>query len=118
MADSNAIGESIAQWSADTSEWVRDCWQDLLDADDRTSPEDYPDMCLITREELAYFIAAAPPPPPDTEVAELVRVEKVIRAFSDAAADPGLWRTLTDQPVSAHVALELIADALEARRGG
>jgi hypothetical protein len=28
-------------------------WQDLLDKDDRTSPEEYPDMVLITREELA-----------------------------------------------------------------
>ena len=26
-------------------------WRDLLEKDDRTSPEDYPDMALITQEE-------------------------------------------------------------------
>lgn len=34
-------------------------WQDLLDKDDRTSPEEYPEMCLITREELAAYMLAA-----------------------------------------------------------
>lgn len=36
-------------------------WQELLDRDDRTSPEDYPEMALITREELADFINRASP---------------------------------------------------------
>lgn len=34
-------------------------WQHLLDKDDRTSPEEYPDMCLITRDELSQFLADA-----------------------------------------------------------
>lgn len=34
-------------------------WQALLDKDDRTSPEEYPDMCLITREELSEFLVDA-----------------------------------------------------------
>ncbi len=35
-----------------SSRWlIADLWQDLLDKDDRTSPEEYPDMALITREE-------------------------------------------------------------------
>lgn len=34
-------------------------WQSLLDKDDRTSPEEYPDMCLITREELHGVVNAA-----------------------------------------------------------
>jgi len=33
-------------------EIVRDEWQALLDKDDRTSPAEYPDMVLVTREEL------------------------------------------------------------------
>ncbi|RVO30330.1 hypothetical protein [Sinorhizobium meliloti] len=34
-------------------------WQALLDKDDRTSPEEYPDMCLITRAELSEFLVDA-----------------------------------------------------------
>jgi hypothetical protein len=34
-------------------------WQTLLDADDRTSPPEYPDMCLITRDELLGFLIDA-----------------------------------------------------------
>lgn len=33
-------------------------WQDLLDKDDRTSPEDYPDMALITKSELTDYMHA------------------------------------------------------------
>lgn len=36
---------------------VERAWQDLLDKDDRTSPEDYPEMCLITKDELADILA-------------------------------------------------------------
>lgn len=38
---------------------ISDAWQDLVDKDDRTSPEEYPDMALITREELADYMQAA-----------------------------------------------------------
>jgi len=31
-------------------------WQDLCEKDDRTSPADYPEMCLITRNELGGII--------------------------------------------------------------
>lgn len=34
-------------------------WQALLDKDDRTSPAEYPDMCLITRLELSWAMAEA-----------------------------------------------------------
>ncbi len=34
-------------------------WQSLLDKDDRTSPEEYSDMCLITREELHGIVNTA-----------------------------------------------------------
>lgn len=35
-------------------------WQDLCEKDDRTSPDDYPNHALITREELdAYMRGAA-----------------------------------------------------------
>ena len=38
---------------------VADAWQDLVDKSDRTSPEEYPDMALITREELADYMQSA-----------------------------------------------------------
>ena len=34
-------------------------WQEMLDKDDRTSPEEHPNMVLITREELFNFISRA-----------------------------------------------------------
>jgi len=36
-----------------------EAWQDLVEKDDRTSPEEYPEMALITREELADYMRAA-----------------------------------------------------------
>lgn len=45
--------------SREPSLTVADAWQDLVDKDDRTSPEEYPDMALITREELADYMQSA-----------------------------------------------------------
>lgn len=36
---------------------ISSVWQELVEKDDRTSPEEYPDMALITRDELADFLA-------------------------------------------------------------
>jgi hypothetical protein len=33
-----------------------DLWRDLLEKDDRTSPEEYPDMALITEDELVSLL--------------------------------------------------------------
>ena len=38
---------------------LRDQWSLLLDKDDRTSPEEYPDHCLITMEEVGDIIDAS-----------------------------------------------------------
>lgn len=38
---------------------IQGFWLDLQEKDDRTSPEEYPDMCLITRDELAAFVRYA-----------------------------------------------------------
>ena len=34
-------------------------WQTLLEKDDRTSPAEYPEMCLLTRTELAGAMSEA-----------------------------------------------------------
>ncbi len=39
-------------------------WEELVEKDDRTSPEEYPDMCLITREELRGYMEAREAPAP------------------------------------------------------
>lgn len=39
--------------------YVRDLWQTLLDKDDRNSPAEYPEMCLITFEEFERYLADA-----------------------------------------------------------
>lgn len=36
-----------------------EAWQDLLDKDDRTSPAEYPNMALITRNEFVAYCTAA-----------------------------------------------------------
>lgn len=36
-----------------------EAWDELVNVDDRTSPEEYPDMCLITRDELIDFMQRA-----------------------------------------------------------
>jgi hypothetical protein len=38
---------------------IDDCWRELSEMDDRTSPADHPEMCLITLHELAAFMAMA-----------------------------------------------------------
>ena len=40
------------------SEWA-DLWRDLCEKDDRTSPEEYPDMALLTFEEFCSLLDAA-----------------------------------------------------------
>lgn len=32
-------------------DWIKEQWQRLMDKDDRNSPSEYPDMCLITAKE-------------------------------------------------------------------
>ena len=62
--------EAIAAWNqratpepaGDLVERVADAWQELIEYDDRTSPEEYPEMALITREELAAFMARTASP--------------------------------------------------------
>lgn len=38
---------------------VDEVWQELCEKDDRNSPAEYPDMVLITREELAEIMGEA-----------------------------------------------------------
>ena len=37
---------------------AEELWRDLLEKDDRTSPEEYPDMALITFDEFAHIFNA------------------------------------------------------------
>lgn len=41
---------------AHTPVYISELWQDLLEKDDRTSPEEYPEMALITFDEFAAYL--------------------------------------------------------------
>lgn len=45
--------------NAELKEAVEREWRSLLEKGDRTSPTEYPEICLITREELAEAMLAA-----------------------------------------------------------
>ena len=38
---------------------IEEIWRDLCEKDDRTSPPEYPDMALITQQELIGYLAQA-----------------------------------------------------------
>lgn len=94
---------------------VEELWRNLLEKDDRTSPEDYPDMALIKFEEFAGYIGLATASPqsgpsrrldePNTELGatrgedDAVLVERVSRAIAKAKRDPGLRDSATIERV-------------------
>jgi len=45
--------------TAEQDEWISEQWQRLLDKDDRNSPAEYPDMCLITAKEFWELASGA-----------------------------------------------------------
>ena len=57
---------------------AREMWRDLCEKDDRTSPEEYPDMALITEDEVVCIYKSA--------LSTLAESE----AFVEAAAKGGL----------------------------
>ncbi|WP_267395529.1 MULTISPECIES: hypothetical protein [unclassified Sphingomonas] len=56
------LNADIDAWEASEPLSPEDAWDELVNVDDRTSPEEYPDMCLITRDELFDFMRRATPP--------------------------------------------------------
>lgn len=48
---------------------IDQAWQELINKDDRTSPEEYPEMALITRGELADFLVRPASPATEWECA-------------------------------------------------
>jgi len=60
-------------------------WQELVEYDDRTSPEEYPDMALITFEELRDFMARA-------AKAMQERCAKVAQEHADQCDDTAIGR--------------------------
>lgn len=52
-----ALITAVPQPTPETEEFLpRDAWNELVHKDDRTSPEDYPDMCLISFDELKDYM--------------------------------------------------------------
>ena len=62
----------------DKAEIIAALWRDLLEKDDRTSPAEYPDMALITRDEFEAAILAAlssPPPASAPDITEIFDID-------------------------------------------
>lgn len=55
----NAALDKVGKEGDDDRLTGEEAWDVLVNVDDRTSPEEYPDMCLITRDELIGFMARA-----------------------------------------------------------
>ncbi len=64
-----ASAEPVETFTAD------DAWHDLVEKDDRNSPEEYPEMCLISFEELRDFMRRAAPTLPVLDPADEVYYE-------------------------------------------
>lgn len=60
---------------------VRELWQNLMEKDDRNSPAEYPEMCLVTFEEFAGYIEAGAA----QAVAEVEHLKALVYV-------PGVWR--------------------------
>lgn len=75
LKSGDPVKAASPEGEAETLEEAKqDCWSQLCEVDDRNSPEEYPDMCLITQEELFAFMdaAAEASTPPASERAEMV----------------------------------------------
>ena len=62
---------------ADAEKAINCAWQELVETPDVTSPEDYPDHALITRDQLADFMSRATPPAVVVEA-----MERALRPFA------------------------------------
>jgi uncharacterized small protein (DUF1192 family) len=64
---------------------IEQLWQDLIDKDDRNSPEEHPDMALITFDEFAnYLRASLSPAPADSAGEDIPLLRALKRSASDA----------------------------------
>lgn len=71
---------------------VAECWQDLVEKTDRTSPGEYPEMALITREELADYMNATLLAQRDA--ADRAGRERIMKLVLDACdAEIAEWET-------------------------
>lgn len=92
-------------------------WQALLDKDDRTSPADYPDMCLITRNELAGVMAEAWFTRADADASRIAALEarnRFLEAPGPYIFDRTMWRRVSEDSVVG-VSMEQAADLLNAK---
>lgn len=94
----------------------RDLWQDILEKDDRTSPEEYPDMGLITYDEFAenlrYFAAhrlSTSLLNPSEEVVDW-GIDAMFKTCHDYAGNPKGW----DNAIPREIAVLLVRAVLRA----
>jgi hypothetical protein len=82
--DTQAHGGGVEAVRTSTDVLIDDCWEGLCERDDRTSPAEYPDMCLITHAELAEFMSRAASPAAPAPAAGVELPEEMTPAIADA----------------------------------
>lgn len=89
-----------------------DAWDELVNKDDRTSPEEYPDMCLISFEELKDYmdraVSAWLKPDFEEENRQLRAQVEGLKACAEAAA--GLVEEIAAS--GTHTRWKRLADAI------
>jgi len=102
-AEAARIRDALASRCASpgAAEAVEAAWQDLIEKDDRTSPEEYPDMALITRGDLAGYMSDAVAPEQPAQASEVERLREALEPFA-RYADAILKRRdgAQDEPVA------------------
>lgn len=90
-----------------------DLWRDLCEKDDRTSPEEYPDMALVSEDELYalfdQFLAALAPSAPQAREAVIEECAQIIEALIAAQkTDMTLAAQINRPPATLDLALAAI----------
>ncbi len=109
------LGDVFAQQTAGSGGAAlraEEAWSDLVEKDDRTSPEEYPEMCLITFDELRDYMRRATPITGALDPADSVYYEGYEQARSDLTAlqpeapapvvEQEEWRQLARRIASEH----------------
>lgn len=85
MADKGSLAGAASAQETRSADLASEAWSELINRDDRTSPEDYPDMCLIDRAELEGFLTHATANHAETLKEALTKLLDVAKRNTDDA---------------------------------
>jgi len=71
---------------------VDDLWDELVNYDDRTSPAEYPDMALITKDELADFVDRSRSQAEELLAAERAKYRDAMEKLVESQRETLVWQ--------------------------